>query len=186
MTFSDGAAWVAAIAATATLLLMAWDRHVESIRRRTQITAWAEPATPGADILEGGAKAWVRNGTGVAAQGVQLVVHPRRPSKRSPDSPANRHYATVPVPWVIPPGATVEVPIPAILFGEGEGPTDHHLIAEIIFQDALGQWWWRTGSGRLIRSSLRRTPSDSAPPTIDESWTRSSGWRVWHRWTTPR
>ncbi|KSW29379.1 hypothetical protein ATM99_08310 [Cellulomonas sp. B6] len=174
---------IAAIVGTTTLLLSVWNRHVEQLLARTRVTAWAVPVDLSGDIADTGAILWVRNGTGVALQGVRVFVKPRNiePTTVAPGAP-KYGMSTVPVPFVVPPHETIRSVVPGHSFSAWIGQSDYELITEVFFQDALGTWWVRTAAGRVVRHDRMRQyligpPSFGSPPSRWTRWLPRRGFR---------
>lgn len=173
---ADVAAWVAAVAATLTLLLSTWTRYIEQVLRRTSVTAWSEPVNYSeGDLTKSGARVWVRNDTGVALQGTQVVVRPRKLSiTRTAAGEPKWGFGSTPVSVVVPPHSVIQSVVPGASFMAWRGQMDHELVTEVIFQDALGKWWHRTAKGRVQPITTTRKYTDP-PPRLDE--VKAGRWR---------
>jgi len=145
-------ALIAAALSGAALLLSVVERRAETRRALTDVTGWAEghAKPPLVEIT-------LRNGTTTALHNVQCSVWTRHKHDR-PEIP----HAFMPFPNVVPPLSTVSILLQAEMFTKNPKPHHVEYYVDLIFRDALGDWWVKQASGGL---SKNRLPLRFEPPS---------------------
>lgn len=161
------AGFLAALLSALALLEVRRVQRNEQRIRLTAVSAWAEPIL-GGPIDQVGVRVTVRNDTNSALQLPRVIVRPRfeRPTATAPGE-VQYGMSTFDVPLVRPQSTSAFV-IPGPMFLAWRGQSPLIFVVAVLFQDALGDWWWKQPNGRLYRNRMPlRIPGSL--PDIDQA-----------------